>query len=97
MAAAISPNVRRVVDEGREEVDRADDRQVVADPVGGGVIGRVEAGDEGRVGVRRGVRAEAAERIGQQVGAELGGAAAAVGQVGEADRGGASSSVVIAR
>ena len=36
----------RVVDERREEVERADDREVVADAVDGGVVGRVEAGDQ---------------------------------------------------
>ena len=45
-AAAISPNVRGVVDERRKEVERADDREVVADPVRGRVVGRVEAGDQ---------------------------------------------------
>ena len=50
----------RVVDERREEVERADDREVVADPVGGGVVGRGQAGDERRVGARGGVGAEAA-------------------------------------
>ena len=35
------PERPRVVDERREEVERADDREVVADPVGGGVVGRV--------------------------------------------------------
>ena len=38
----------RVVDERREEVERADDREVVADPVDGGVVGRVQAGDQRR-------------------------------------------------
>ena len=33
-AAAISPNVRGVIDERRKEVERADDREVVRDPVG---------------------------------------------------------------
>ena len=36
----------RVVDERREEVERPDDREVVADAVGGGVIGRLQAGDQ---------------------------------------------------
>ena len=37
----------RVVDERREEVERADDREVVADPVDRRVVGRGEAGDQG--------------------------------------------------
>ena len=36
----------RVVDERRKEVERAEDREVVGDPVRGGVVGRLEAGDE---------------------------------------------------
>ena len=39
----------RVVDERRKEVERAEDRQVVRDAVRGGVVGRLEAGDERRV------------------------------------------------
>ena len=74
----------RVVDERREEVERADDRQVVADPVDGRVVGRVEAGDQGvgRVAV---LGAEAGERLGQEVRPELRRAAAAVGQLGQAE------------
>ena len=45
-AAAISPNVARVVDERREEVERPDDREVVSQAVDGGVVGRVEADEE---------------------------------------------------
>ena len=48
LAAAMAPNVVRVVDERREEVERADDRQVVAQAVDGGIIGCVEA-DEQRI------------------------------------------------
>ena len=47
------PERPRVVDERREEVERADDRQVVADAVDGRVVGRVQAGDERRVGAPR--------------------------------------------
>ena len=82
-AAAISPNVGRVVDERREEVERADDREVVGDPVRGGVVGRVEAGDQRVVGAAW--RPEPGERVGEEVGPELRGAAAAVGQLGQAD------------
>ena len=35
-----------VVDERREEVERADDRELRADPVGGRVVGRRKPGDE---------------------------------------------------
>ena len=74
----------RVVDERREEVERAEDREVVGDPVGGGVVGRLEAGDELRR--RSPAPRPAREGIGQQVRAELRRAAAAVGELGEADR-----------
>ena len=76
-----------IVDERRKEVERAEDREVVGDPVGGGVVGRLEAGDEGGVG-RPAARPRPSprQRLGQQVRAELGRAAAAVGQLGEADR-----------
>ena len=75
----------RVVDERREEVERADDREVVADAVGGGVVGRVQPGDQGGIGVRRGLGAKAAQRVGEQVGPELRRTAAAVGQLGQAE------------
>ena len=48
----------RVVDERREEVERADDREVVAHPVDGGVVGRLEAGDQLVARRRRRARAE---------------------------------------
>ena len=76
----------RVVDQRREEVERADDREVVADSVDGGVVGRGQPGDQLIGGVGRGVRAQAAQRVGEEVGAELRGTAAAVGQVGQAER-----------
>ncbi len=84
----------RVVDQRREEVERADDRQVVADPVGGGVVGRVEAGEEGARSVRGRLGTKARERLGQQVRTELRGTAAAVGQLGQAER---QASVVVMR
>ena len=74
----------RVVDERREEVERAEDREVVRDAVRGGVVGRLEAGDERRVAVR--ARAQPGERIGQQVRPQLRGTAAALGELGQADR-----------
>ena len=78
-----------VVHERREEVERAQDREVVRDAPGGGVVRWFEAGDE-RVGVaartRAGTRAEPRQRLGQQVRPELRGAAAAVGHLGQADR-----------
>ena len=49
----------RVVDERREEVERADDREVVADPVGGGVVGRVRPAISAASGVGGGLGAEA--------------------------------------
>ena len=53
-----------VVDQRREEVERADDRQVVADPVHGGVVGWVQAGDQriGLGGPRRDRRAHLTRR-----------------------------------
>ena len=74
----------RVVDERREEVERAEDREVVGDPVRGGVVGRLEAGDER--GIAAAARAEPRERVGEQVRAQLRRAAAAVGDLGQADR-----------
>ena len=43
--------VVRVVDDRREEVDRADDRQVVAEAVDAGVVGGVEADEHVGIGV----------------------------------------------
>ena len=67
----------RVVDERREEVDRADDREVVADAIGGRIVGWLEPGDQL---VRSGLRAQTGERLGQQVGTELRRAPAAIGE-----------------
>ena len=44
--AAIAPNVARVVDERREEVDREDDRALVVEPVDRGVVRGIEADEE---------------------------------------------------
>ena len=82
-AAAISPNVRGSSTSGGKKSSVADDREVWRDAVGGRVIGRVEAGDERAAGAALG--AEAGQRVGQEVRAQLRGAAAAVGQLGEAD------------
>ena len=71
------------VNKRREEVERRDDREIVGEAVRGGVVGRGEAGDQ-LVGRRLG--AEAGERVGEKVRPELRGAAAAVGQLGQADR-----------
>ena len=78
----------RVVDERREEVERADDREVVAHPVDRRVVGRGEAGQQGVGRTGRGLRAESGQRLGQQVRPELGRAAAAIGQIGQAERAG---------
>ena len=75
---------RWIVDERREEVEGAEDREVVGDPVGGGVVGRVEAGDQVAV---LGSRTKARQRVGEEVRAELRGATAAVGEIGQADGG----------
>ena len=76
-----------VVDERRKEVERADDREVVGDAIGGRVVGRRQAGDQI---IRRGrdarPDAEPGQRVGQQVRAQLGRAATAVSQLGQADR-----------
>ena len=85
MAAAISPYATRVVDEWREEVERAEDREVVGDPVRGGVVGRLQPGDER--GIVAAARAEPREGVGEQVRAQLRRATAAVGHLGQADRG----------
>ena len=76
----------RVVDERREEVERADDREVIRDAVGGGIVGRVQAGDERPIGVDGGFRAKAAQGIGKKVRTEFRGTPAAIGQVREAER-----------
>ena len=70
----------RIVDQRGKEIERADDGQIVADPIRGGVVGRVETRDQR---VRSRLAREPTERIRQQVGPELGGAAAAIGQRGE--------------
>ena len=85
----MAPNVGRVVDEGREEVERADDGQVVAQSVDGGVVGGVEADEQGvwgrlgAVAIRDAECPEAGERLGQDVGAELGGATTAARLLGQ--------------
>src|SRR5215208_7549280 len=70
----------RVVDERREEVERADDREVVTQPVDGSVVGRREAGDQ-LIGCCRGAKTD--QSIGQEVRAELGRATPAIGQFGQ--------------
>ena len=52
-----------------EEIDGADDREVVADAEHGGIVGRMEAGDQ-LIGCRLG--AKSGEGLGQQIGTELG-------------------------
>ena len=47
----------RVVDQRREEIERADDREVVADTVDRGVVGRLEPGEQRGVGRRGGLGA----------------------------------------
>ena len=59
----------RVVDQWGEEIDGADDREVVADAEHGGIVGRVEAGDQ-LIGCRLGTKS--GEGLGQQIGTELG-------------------------
>ena len=46
--AAIAPNVGRVVDDRREEVEREDERALVVEPVHGRVVGRARARRAGR-------------------------------------------------
>jgi len=72
-----------VVDDGGEEVDGQQERQVVADPVDGGVVGRVEAQQEVRV-LAAVVLSEAAQDLRQVTGTELAGSAGAVGELCEA-------------
>ena len=74
----------RVVDERRKEVQRADDREVVGDAVRGRVVGRRKPGDQ-LVGLRA-AGPQARQGVGEEVGAQLRGAAAAVGQLGQPDR-----------
>jgi len=73
----------RVVDDRREEVERPDDGHVRGNEVNRGVVRRVEAGQEL---LRRRLADEPGEGAGQQVRAELGRTAAALGQFREADR-----------
>ena len=72
-----------VVDDRGEEVDGQQQRQVVADPVDGGVVGRVESQQEVRV-LAAVVLAEAAQDLRQVTGTELAGSAGAVRELGEA-------------
>ncbi len=78
-----------IVDQRRKEVERADDRELVTDPVRGRVVGSFQTRDQLRGLGSAG--AQAAQRIGQQVRAELRRASAAVGQLRQADRGEAGS------
>jgi hypothetical protein len=71
------PEGPRVVDQRREEVDRPDDREVVADAIRSRVIGRLEPGDQL---VRRRLCAEPGQRLRQEVGAEFRRTTPAVGQ-----------------
>ena len=72
-----------VVDDRGEKVDGQQQRQVVADPVDGGVVGRVESQQEVRV-LAAVVLAEAAQDLRQVTGTELAGSAGAVRELGEA-------------
>ena len=83
----------RVVDERREEVERADDRELVGDPIRSGVVGRGQPGDQGVVMRCGRVRAKPAQGIGEQVGAQLRRAPAAVGQIGQPQSGSAGEGV----
>ena len=76
----------RVVDDGREEVDRLDDRQVVGQAVDGGVVGAVEPDEE--VGERRGVERlrDRRDDVGQRRERGLAGAAGARCERCQADR-----------
>ncbi len=83
----------RIVDQRWEEIERADDGQLVAQSVDGGVVGGVEADEEG-IGGRLGAVAirgpecpEAGQRLGQDVGAQLGGAATAARLLGQRQAG----------
>ena len=83
-----------VVDERRKEVERGDDRELVGRS---GTRPRRRPGETRDQLVRRRLGAESGKRVRQQIRAELGGAAAAVGQLGELDRRQRASSVVIGR
>ena len=64
-----------------EEIDGADDREVVADAEHGGIVGRMEAGDQ-LIGCRLGTKS--GEGLGQQIGTELGRTPAAIGECRQA-------------
>ena len=68
-----------VVDDGREEVDRLHERQVVAEPHAGGVVERRGADQHARVVDRR----QAAQHLGEVGGGQLAGAAAAGRHAGQ--------------
>src|SRR5512132_4149801 len=68
-----------VVDDGREEIEREDQRPLVIEPVDGGIVGRGEA-DEEVIGLRWD---EAREQLLETRGRILGRAASAGGEVGE--------------
>jgi len=63
----------RVVDQGREEIEGADDCQLGCHEVDGRVVGRAQTGEQLRRSV---LRTQLGERVGQDVGTELGRAAA---------------------
>ena len=73
------PKRGRLVDDRWEEVERAHDRQVGRHLVDGGVVGRIETDEQ--VGRRR-LGTQPGQGFGEQVGPQLRGTAAAIGQVG---------------
>ncbi len=74
------PVEARVVDDRRKEVERPDHRQVRRDEPRRPIVRWLQPRDQLR---RRHLRAEAGQRVGEQVGPQLRGASAAVGQLGQ--------------
>ncbi len=74
----------RIVDERGKEVERPDDRQIGGHEVCRGIVGRGEADDELR-GCTLGP--QVGQGVGEQVGPELGRAAPAIRELGQAERG----------
>ena len=84
-AAAISPNMNRVVDDRREEVHRTDDREVGRDEVGGGRRPAAGGQRSASAGGRSRGHPAPRERVRKEVRPELCGTAAARCQLGQTE------------
>jgi len=77
--------VERVIDDGREEIDRLDERAVAAQPVDTGVVEGARADDDVAVVASR-ARGKPAQDLRQERLAQFGGSTGAAGELRQANR-----------